>query len=173
VPRATATTATFHKFAGLHQQRNLKFYDLVLSTLALWTCTCLTPQDSVNVRLWITSLSIDLGNPGQCASGDSNSLITTATFHKFTHVHYYPIYTMGNAQSSNIFPIPTPIQTEFNDKDDFADMSDLLSAFHLVTPLSRDGSLTLKHVSSRESYANSNPQDTTSSHHSFPVRTRV
>ena len=60
---------------------------------------------------------------------------------------------MGNTQSSRI---PSPIRTDFDEKDDFADLSESLSAIHMVTPLSNDGSLTLKNVSTWEASANSN-----------------
>ncbi|KAF8813941.1 peptidase C1B, bleomycin hydrolase [Phlegmacium glaucopus] len=60
---------------------------------------------------------------------------------------------MGNTPSSRI---PTPTRTEFEEKDDLTDMSESLSTIHMVTPLSSDGSLTLKNVSSWESSASNN-----------------
>ena len=59
---------------------------------------------------------------------------------------------MGNNTSSH--RIPTPIRTDFEEKD--IDISESLSALHMATPLSSDGSLTLKHVSAWEASATTN-----------------
>jgi bleomycin hydrolase len=54
---------------------------------------------------------------------------------------------MGNTQASH--RIPTPTVSYFAEKD--ADISDSPSVLHNATPLSSDGSLTLKNVSTWES----------------------
>ena len=61
-------------------------------------------------------------------------------------------YTMGNSQSSS--EIPSPIHYVDNVKD--VDLSESPSVLHSVTPLSTDGSLTLKNVSTWESSATAN-----------------
>lgn len=62
---------------------------------------------------------------------------------------------MGNTPSS---AIPTPTRTSFDEKDpqrdSFVQVSDSLSALHITTPLSSDGSLTLGQVASWEASAN-------------------
>ncbi|KAF8160655.1 peptidase C1B, bleomycin hydrolase [Crassisporium funariophilum] len=61
---------------------------------------------------------------------------------------------MGNQPSSRI-PTPTASNFPFDEKDTFTDLSDSLSALHMVVPLSSDGSLTLGHVSQWEGAASS------------------
>src|SRR5882757_10245599 len=65
---------------------------------------------------------------------------------------------MGNAQSAHT--IPTPTKPDFDGLEKDLDLSDSPSLLHDVTPLSSDGSLTLKNVSTWESsaYANSKIQ---------------
>lgn len=60
---------------------------------------------------------------------------------------------MGNTPSS---AIPTPTRSSFDEKDSFVDVSDSLSAMHITTPLSSDGSLTLSQVASWETSASKN-----------------
>ncbi|KAF8971106.1 bleomycin hydrolase [Flammula alnicola] len=58
---------------------------------------------------------------------------------------------MGNQPSSRI---PTPTKASFDEKDTaFVDLSDSISALHITSPLSSDGSLTLGHVASWEASA--------------------
>jgi bleomycin hydrolase len=60
---------------------------------------------------------------------------------------------MGNQPSSRI---PTPTRHSFDEKDDFLQVSDSISALHITNPLSSNGSLTLSHIASWEASANSN-----------------
>ena len=60
---------------------------------------------------------------------------------------------MGNQPSSRI---PTPTRRSFDEKDDFSQVSDSISALHITNPLSSNGSLTLSHIASWEATASSN-----------------
>ena len=60
---------------------------------------------------------------------------------------------MGNQPSSRI---PTPTKYSFDEKDDFLQVSDSVSALHITSPLSSDGTLTLGHIASWEAAASSN-----------------
>lgn len=62
---------------------------------------------------------------------------------------------MGNQPSSRI---PTPTKYSFDEKDDFLQVSDSISALHITNPLSSNGSLTLSHIASWEATASSNPK---------------
>jgi len=52
--------------------------------------------------------------------------------------------------------IPTPTKYSFDEKDDFLQVSDSISALHITSPLSSDGSLTLSQIASWEAAASSN-----------------